>query len=110
MHTIEKHFAWINLLEDRVEEAKTRKNEIVSVGMLCNPEVTRQYVRHLELEEEMTDDDREQIAEEKIREMTEAGAVKSDPVVRKMIQMKNETVKKSQPIETLTDLMEEDGI
>ena len=106
MHVIEKHFAWSSIVLDRKETAKIRRDEIISIGMLCNPEVTGQYLRHLELEEEMTDEDKKYVEEEKVREMTETGAVKSDPVVQKMIRMKNEMDKTQQPIETLSDIVD----
>jgi len=109
MHIIEKHFALANVAFDRREDSKIRRDEIISSGMLANPEVTKQYLNHLELEEELTEEDKKQIEEQKIRKMTDADAVKSDPVVQKMIRSKNEIIGQQSAIESLTDMVSEDG-
>lgn len=108
MTLIEKLFAYENLALDRVEKDKEVQNIILSIGMLIKPENASEVIKRIEIEEQLTEEQKEAIrkhATRKMRDLTSDGKVKSDPIPQAIIRRRRAG---SMPIKGLREIAEEE--
>lgn len=108
----ERFFAYASINLDEIEEAKKNRDLILSMGMILEPKATRAILRQIELEEELSDEDRKAIEEEKTKLGAE-GIIKSDPEVQNLIRQYKKKGENSYymgrqkvPVESLSDMIE----
>lgn len=109
---IEKAFAFASIDEDAKEKIKSEKNMVFSLGWILEPKRTKAILDHIELEESLTEEDKELIRLEKTK-VGPSGRVESDPEIQQRIREHKKHRARGRrsmrAIETLQDLSEDNG-